>query len=65
LDLLSSVSQEAIQQIERDVTQLNEMFHDLNYLVQEQQVGIDNIETNISVSKQEATVAHKELSEVI
>jgi t-SNARE complex subunit (syntaxin) len=28
------------------------MFHDLSYLVQEQQVGIDVIENNITVAKQ-------------
>ncbi len=56
--------QAAIQQIEKDVVQLNEMFHDLSYLVQEQQVGIDNIENNITVTKEETKTAHTELVEV-
>ncbi len=55
--------QEAIMQIESDVTQLNEMFHDLNFLVQEQQVGIDVIENNISQAKQETTEASVQLVE--
>ena len=56
--------QAAIQQIEKDVVQLNEMFHDLSYLVQEQQVGIDNIENNITQTKEDTKTAHTELVEV-
>lgn len=52
-----------VLQIERDVSQLNEMFHDLNYLVQEQQVGIDVIENNISNAKQETNAGQAELVE--
>jgi hypothetical protein len=55
--------QEAIMQIESDVTQLNEMFHDLNFLVQEQQVGIDVIENNISQAKQQTSEASEQLVE--
>ena len=43
------------------MVQLNEMFHDLSYLVQEQQVGIDLIENNITKTKEEAKSGQAEL----
>ena len=55
--------QEAIHQIERDVVLLNDMFKDLNYLVVEQQVGIDLIENNVQKTKNTTESAHKELVE--
>ena len=53
--------QAAIHQIERDVVLLNDMFKDLNYLVVEQQVGIDLIENNIHVAKDQTAKGHAEL----
>ena len=51
----------AIQNFERDIGQIQEMFQDLNMLVTEQGVGIDNIEANVASTKASAKVALKDI----
>ena len=55
--------QESIHQIERDVVLLNDMFKDLNYLVVEQQVGIDLIENNVLDTRDKTKSGLVELNE--
>jgi len=50
-----------IQQIERDVREVGEMFKDLAVLVNEQQDSIDVIENNINKAKENVQVAHTDL----
>jgi len=52
---------EEIQQIERDVQEVAEMFKDLDQLVREQQVHIDVIDTNITAAKVHVEEGHEQL----
>ena len=52
---------EGVEQIERDVVQVNEMFNDLSLLVSSQQQYVDTIESNISRTKDSTRDAHEEL----
>jgi len=52
---------EEIQQIERDVQEVAEMFKDLDQLVRDQQVHIDVIDTNIVAAKVHVEEGHEQL----
>ena len=53
--------EQGIKKIERDVTELSEMFQDLQLLVHEQQDSIDHIESNLTTAKEKTAGAHQEL----
>jgi t-SNARE complex subunit (syntaxin) len=55
---------EGIRQIERDVTELNEMFQDLQTLVVAQQETFDSIENNIIDAKDQVVTGNEELVKV-
>ena len=50
-----------LQQLSKDMTELAELFKDLNELVFDQQDTLDLIECNISSTKNKVNVAEKEL----
>lgn len=53
--------EQGIRNIEKDVTEIAEMFRDLDTLVNEQQDNIDTIESNITTARDETAAAQKEL----
>eukprot|EP00823_Brevimastigomonas_motovehiculus_P002217 TRINITY_DN1386_c1_g1_i2.p1 TRINITY_DN1386_c1_g1~~TRINITY_DN1386_c1_g1_i2.p1 ORF type:complete len:245 (-),score=23.83 TRINITY_DN1386_c1_g1_i2:418-1098(-) len=53
--------QSAIQQIERDVSEISEMFKDLAVLVNDQGAVLDHIENNIQSSKANVEKGHENL----
>jgi t-SNARE complex subunit (syntaxin) len=55
--------QQGIQQIERNVTELSDMFQDLQMLVAQQQESLDTIESNIQATKDETDRGLGELQE--
>jgi t-SNARE complex subunit (syntaxin) len=52
---------DGIKQIEKDVQEVSEMFHDLHELVQDQQQNLDIISDNITATKAKTESAHEEL----
>jgi len=50
-----------IQQLERDVLEVRELFADLNRLVHEQQANIDIIDNHVTVAKTNVEKGHTEL----
>lgn len=55
--------EQGIRKIEKDVTEIAEMFRDLDTLVNEQQDNIDLIESNITQARDETTNASKQLED--
>ncbi len=49
--------------LEKDVKMLNNIFTDLNYMINEQGEYLDSIEANISTSKQDVEIAHTDIVE--
>jgi t-SNARE complex subunit (syntaxin) len=64
LDAVNGLEQRhtAILQIERQVTELNQIFHDLNDLVERQQEHIDNITIHVQNTEARVRRAHKNLT---
>jgi len=61
IDGVNLQREEEIRQLEQNVAQVNEMFHDLAQIVKDQDVLIDNIDSNISNALENVEEGEKEI----
>lgn len=65
IDGVNLEREEEVRQLEANVTQVNEMFHDLAQIIREQDVLIDNIDSNVSRALDDVEEGEKNIDKAV